>query len=171
MIFVGDHVKIKHAETHHIGTVLTVNANGQMTVEFKYPFVHRYYATEDMLYKVTDKVWYDYLGLEAKESTGNYVIDHAVDSTSIEHQIDELLYCSEDYYEGSTEMLQESFNNMYEAYLEMTGETESLKPYNGSDQTYLNVKEREDLKAMYIELALMTNDESWFNELTKGESK
>lgn len=168
MIFVGDHVKLKNAETSHIGTVISINANGQLIVEFKLPVVHRYYAHEDDVYKVTDKVWYDYLGLEVKANTGNYVIDHAVDDTSIEHQIESMFSPYEDYYEGSTELLQECFNNMYEAYLDNHVDNHvDLKPYNGSDQTYLNAKEREELKAIYIELALATGDKNWFDQLTK----
>ena len=37
------------------------------------------------------------------------------------------------------------------------------------DRTLLNTEEREELKNLFIDLALLTNDKKWFEELMKGK--
>lgn len=154
MLFVGDYVKLIGCNSH-MGVVTKINGN-IVSVFVKHPQQYTMDTYDHLVELVSTTEYERYLN---NKPTGNYVIDHAKDNgKSIEQQLMDM------YYEGDVSAwMQPIFWEESEKFWNLT--EEDFKPVV-DDETNLSVKEQEDLKKMYIELALLTNDEEWFNELT-----
>lgn len=150
-VHVGDHVKLKGSDT--MGVVVKIEG-GIVSVFVKHPKMYTMDTYEHLLEVVSYSEYIEYLN---NKPTGNYVIDHAENNgISIEQQIMDM------YYEGDiSAWMQPIYWETNEFELKSENEKEQY-----DDVTFLNAEEHEDLNKMYIELALLTGDKEWFNELT-----
>ena len=151
MLFVGDHVKLIGCKSH-MGVVTKISGN-IITVFVKHPQQYTMDTFDHLVELVSISEYEEYLN---NKPTGNYIIDHAENNgKSIEQQVMDM------YYEGDISAWMNPI--IWENDEKILKKEEDFKP---DDETNLSVKDWKDLNEMYIELALLTGDENWFNELT-----
>ena len=174
MLKANDYVKLNTGDGKlFYGVVVNVNMFS-VDVSFAKPIDNELNVPMSSVIKVTEKEYYDFLGIEAKN--GNYAIDHVKDNNkSIEQQINDIYYGGtlEDNYDVFQQMLAESEGYGYPEFKlkgnddNLTIELSDLK----QKQYYarLTGKWKSALKQAYIDLALQTNDKEWFMELMNEE--
>lgn len=164
MLAIGTHVKVKDKETKHIGTIIMRSTSGWYTIEFSKPFRHNVYVQKNDIIVVSEEEWNIY---NKGIITPNYAIEHVKNNRkSIEQQIDDIFESIGSDYSGIAGWC-DAMTTSYQAYEEILNLAED--ELEEKEAKHLNAKDHEELKQMYIELALATGDEEWFLELVKGD--
>lgn len=164
MLKVGQHVII--ADTGHVGTITKIENELSVEVFVTTPKVYSIFVRKHLVQPITDEEYREFTDIPY--TTNNYAINHVKDDTrSIEQQIDDIYCCPDgDGWAGIEELLFGECNTKLPNPYILT------KPQyknTDDDKTYLTKDMQNDLKQMYIELALATGDKEWFMELTKEE--
>ena len=164
MFRVHDYVKYAGLDNSHIGKVVKVE-QGYVDVFFKYPKPVTKSIATCLLEVVPIEEYSNYL-YEQKYCTGNAIIDSKPEdlNISIEQWISDPIFGCTHETVKPTDL---SFNMVDgDSYLTIGFDTS----YIYTRPEFKQHKEwKKALKQVYIEMALQTGDEDWFNELTKEE--
>lgn len=163
MLQVGQRVRI--ADTGHVGIITKIENEQCVEVFVTKPKIYSLFVRNHLVEPITEVEYCE--ATDIPYTTTNYAINHVKDNThSIEQQIDDIFCCPDgDGWAGVEEALFGDNIKLPDPYIL----TKPQYKNTDDDTTYLTKGMKEDLKQMYIELALATGDKEWFIELTKEE--